>query len=464
MNFTKQVLRWTPTTVSWLSLFIMGVVVAGVGLTGATYVVEYLHERMTDHGYEHNQEISQRLKQRIALQVSESVGTSNTQLRQAVDLYGSFGYRVFVLTERGEIVADSLQQPTQPLEIKDSWLADLYPFVETRKLTSGKARATDEENHPLLIWMEEVAEADGNGDKYYLGIASDQHKFNDFLWELHWHLDAVLLSTYILIGLMGVFAMRGIGRAYERRLEALVNKRTQELEAAHEDVLAKTRLATIGQTASVLAHEMRNPLASIKLALSGMSNRDTLQERTRRRVELVVGEVDRLDSLLSQTLDYARPVLFSDHPVRFDQLLTMVIEQQQPLLDQHRLRIRRVECGECLVEHLDEAKMYQALLNVLKNAVEASPDGGEILVRLVPNEEESLDLLIANEGDAPDQKTLDQAFDIFYTTKPRGSGLGLGLVKRIVEEHGGRVSLSVDKTLGTCFSMHLPRTSTGIME
>ncbi len=86
--------------------------------------------------------------------------------------------------------------------------------------------------------------------------------------EAQLQLDAVLVLTYVLIAVIGYFIVRGFGRAYERTLEVQVEERTEALRIAHSEMLAKTRLATIGQTAAMLAHEMRNPLASIKLALS----------------------------------------------------------------------------------------------------------------------------------------------------------------------------------------------------
>lgn len=435
----------------------MGLVVAGVGLTGTGYVIDFLHERMTEHGLEHNREVSKRLGPLISSELAESQGRPHEQLSQAVDLYGSFGYRVFVITEKGQLLADSRSNDDLPRDISNSWLADLsLPVSSGVQISSGPAHATGEDQHPLLIWLDEISIASTDESVFFLGVASDQHKVNDFLGELHWNIDAVLLGTYVLIGLVGVFAMRAIGRAYERRLEAQLQKRTKELEEAHEDILTKTRLATIGQTASVLAHEMRNPLASIKLALSGVTHRDSLPERSRHRVELVKGEVDRLDSLLSQTLDYARPVKIFYQPIRIALLLSKVIDHQQPLLEKHGLGVRRIQCEECGLVSLDEEKIYQALLNVLKNAIEASPKGSEILVRSSSGEDGMLVILIANKGTPPSAETLNHAFDIFYTTKPRGSGLGLGLVKRIVEEHGGNVAFFVDPSLGTCFEIQLP--------
>lgn len=456
MTYARKTLRWTPGTVSWLSLFIMGLVVAGVGLVGTGYVIAYLQERMTAHGLEHNREISSRLKPLISPRLPDSTGKPDAQLKHLIDLYGSFGYRIFVITQNGKLLADSGPDNNLPSDIDNSWLATLRYPDNGKTIVSGPAHAAGEDGHPRLIWLEEISSDAASDTAFFLGVASDQHKVNAFLGDLHWHIDAVLLATYVLIGLVGVFAMRAIGRAYERRLEAQLRKRTSELEKAHEDILVKTRLATIGQTASVLAHEMRNPLASIKLALSSMTHRESLPDRALRRVELVKGEVDRLDSLLSQTLDYARPVKLSHHPVQMDSLLSKVIEQQQPLLDKRGLSIRRIACSACELIDLDEEKIHQALLNVLKNAIEAGPQGSEILVKSSRGADGTLIVLVANKGETPSAKTLNHAFDIFYTTKPRGSGLGLGLVKRIVEEHGGKVVLFVDPLLGTCCEIQLP--------
>jgi signal transduction histidine kinase len=277
----------------------------------------------------------------------------------------------------------------------------------------------------------------------------------EFLGDLHWHLDGVMLLTYVLIALLGYFSMRAIGRAYERRLETQVRERSLALEAAHEEVLRKARLATIGQTASVLTHEMRNPLASIKLALSGLKGVDTIPERERRRVGLVLGEVDRLDALLSETLDYVRPIKLSTKPVVLDRLLMQVIHRQRPLLDERRLRLDWEPCTGCAAIRLDEDKMYQVLLNLLKNAIEASPSGGEIGIRQF-RDGAQMALEITNGGEPLDPQTLERAFEPFYTTKPTGSGLGLGLVRRVVEEHGGDVALTSDAVSGTRVTLRLP--------
>ncbi|RLJ20496.1 hypothetical protein DJ031_05595 [bacterium endosymbiont of Escarpia laminata] len=264
-----------------------------------------------------------------------------------------------------------------------------------------------------------------------------------------------MLLTYVLITLLGYYAMRRIGRTYERRLESQVRDRTQALEAAHEEVLLKTRLATIGQMASVLTHEMRNPLASIKLALSGLRGSASLEDREHRRVDLVLGEVDRLDGLLSETLDYVRPVRLSAKPVDMNRLLSKVLKQQEPLLGEKGILLKHEGCSECTAMRVDETQIHQVLLNLIKNAIEASPQGGEVGTSL-RHEGNELIFEITNGGEPLSEEVMGRAFEPFFTTKPKGTGLGLGLVKRVVEEHGGRVTLASNVGIGTRLTLTFP--------
>lgn len=460
MKFGERRLSWTPTIVSWLSFVIMGLVVVGIGLTGTAYVVGYLHERLTAHGVDHNREIAESLRPVLAALISRPEPVSHTDLQQAVAAYGMFGYRLFVLDRQQQrLVADSQGEGHLPADLNTSWLSDIAAIATTDyelQAGEGPALALAEDGHPMLIWiagMQEVGTPDG---RWFLGVASDQRNLTEFLGDLHWHLDGIMLMTYVLIAFLGYFAMRAVGRVYERNLEAEVRERTLDLKAAHQEVLTNTRLATIGQTASVLAHEMRNPLASIKLALSAMSRQEDVPERTGRRIDLVLGEVDRLDALLSETLDFVRPVKLSAQPIVLDQLISQVIQWQRPLLDGRSITLHREVCADCTAIRLDEHKMHQVLLNLLKNAIEASLEGGEIRLKLFQDENQSVVLEIANGGEVLGAEILERAFEPFYTTKPRGSGLGLGLVKRIVEEHGGSITLSSDPSLGTCVTVTLP--------
>jgi signal transduction histidine kinase len=443
--------------VSWLSFVIMGLVVAGIGLIGTKHVIDYLHDRLTAHGIEHNREIAIQLRALLAPSLTGPAEPSPQALQQLVATYAAFGYRIFIVDrQRRRLVADSANTLAHPVALEASWLANASPTADgpdPLRLDKGPAIAFFQDHSPLLIWLE--AMPGPAQDRWLLGVASDQKTMKEFLGDLHWHLDGVMLLTYGLIAVLGYFSMRAIGRAYERRLETQVHMRSVALKAAHEEVLRKARLATIGQTASVLAHEMRNPLASIKLALSGLKGVDTIPGRERRRVGLVLGEVDRLHALLSETLDYVRPIKLSTKPVVLDRLLMQVIHRQRPLLEARRLRVNWESCRGCGALRLDEDKMYQVLLNLLKNAIEASPLDGQIGIRQFRDDAQEV-LEIRNGGEPMDPQTLERAFEPFFTTKPTGSGLGLGLVRRVVEEHGGDVTLTSDADSGTRVTLRLP--------
>ncbi|MDZ7752925.1 MAG: ATP-binding protein [Gammaproteobacteria bacterium] len=441
----------------------MGLIVAGVGLTGTAHVLGYLQERLLSHGIHHNRDIAENLLPYLR-PVLDSTGTpSRDPLQRTLERFGSLGYRLFVVDRaRRLLVADSRGMTHLPVPIDSSWLAGASSGIEGQgplRLVQGPAVTVSEGGLTTLIWLQQAGAGTSSEHPWLLGVASDQNTLVQFLGDLHWHLDLVLLITFVLIALLGHMALRGIGRMYERDLEAQVRQRTRELDLAHEAMVRNTRLAAIGQTASMLAHEMRNPLASIKLALGGLKDYGAIPERERRRVALVSGEVDRLDALLSETLDYVRPLQLSMEQVDVELLIAHVIRQQQPLLRKKAITVDRTKCNHCPAMRLDKAKMHQVLLNLLKNAVEASPPGSRIHVRHYRDGTIAM-VEVANPGDPIPPEVLERVFEPFCTTKPRGSGLGLVLVKRVVEEHGGQVIMASDAREGTRVILRLPLAAT----
>ena len=459
MSTLLKIVNWKPSTVSWLSFVFMGLIVAGVGLVGTAHVVNYLQLRLVDHGVEHNKEVALALIPKIEAVVSKDPADVLRILSQTIESYKSFGSQIFVLDRSNQSIAvDSKNFRISPIPIKESWLARATRLDGSAILLPqeiGSLSSLNADEHLMLIWLQEINIPEKG--RWVLGVANDQETLIDFMGDLHWHLDAVMLLTYILITFLGYYAVRSIGRAYERRLESEIWDRTQALEAAHEEVLLKTRLATIGKTASVLTHEIRNPLSSIKLALSGLKSSVILEDREQRRVDLMLGEVDRLDGLLSETLDYVRPVKLSDSPVNIDQLFRTVLKQQEPLMEEKEIRLDHVGCTDCSSMRVDVSQIHQVFLNIIKNAIEASPLGGEVSTSL-QREGDDLIVEINNQSETLDEDIVQRAFEPFFTTKPKGTGLGLGLVKRVVEEHGGMVTLASNLENRTRLTLSLPMT------
>jgi signal transduction histidine kinase len=453
--FNKQ-FALSPATVSAISFVLMVAIVAGIGFSGTTHVLNYLQERLVIHGIEHDREIASALLPNLEIVAANHPDDIPNRFIQEVKDFRTSGFRIFVIDRNKQtLIVDSEAPLDTSLPINESWLGKATRLDGTQfdlLHDIGAARVVGENYHPMLLWLQVIDQPQLEG--WILGVANDYETLTGFMGDLNLHLDLVLLLTYLLIIVLGYFAMRGVGRSYERRLEADVVERTQELETAHKDVLLKTKLATIGETASVLTHEMRNPLASIKLALSGLQGSE-MGEREHRRVELVLGEVDRLNSLLSETLDYVRPVKLSLKPVDLLQLLIMIINQQRPVIEQKSIHFDLKGCDNCTAMHIDEAQIHQVFLNLIKNAVEATPADGEISA-VMSREEEALTVVITNGGDLLSEEVLQKAFDLFFTTKSKGTGLGLGLVKRVVEEHGGSVELFSNQQVGTRVTLRFP--------
>ena len=218
------------------------------------------------------------------------------------------------------------------------------------------------------------------------------------------------------------------------------------------------RLAAVGRLAANMAHEIRNPLASISGAVQ-MLVKDLPTDGMRGRlVEIVLNESGRLNDLVGDFLEYARPAPMA--PIAVD--MAHIIDEVLLLLE-HRslppnLKIIR-EYGECLVAHVDPQQMRQAIWNLCLNAVQAMPDGGgEIRIgsRLLPGDPPRLQLWIADTGSGIADQDLPHIFEPFYSTKAEGSGLGLALVYRVMQDHGGQVDVKTREGEGTTFTLTLP--------
>ncbi|BAO44374.1 sensor histidine kinase [Thiolapillus brandeum] len=458
MGIKKFIRDQKPLTISLISFLLMLAIVITVGLTGGNHIIRYLQVQLMEHGIMHNEDVIKGLRPLLerALQDGKPINRVISDFQSFIDHAEPFGVRLFLIDrKRNLVIADSATAKKLPFPVNRLLGAparqlDGTPISDLGHWRGAAWRVNKAGNIELLS----LRNIDTDGPAWTLGVSSDLSELLSFMDELHFHLDTVLLITYGIIGLLGFMMLRWVGRRYESGLEEQVVQRTNELESVHQKLLEHARLATIGQTASVMAHEMRNPLASMKLALSSVSRSRTLSDRERQRVDLVVGEVDRLEAMLSDTLEYVQPIEKDETPVLLDDLLDQVLELEQPLMNECGIRLERQRCHRCSPLHLDSNKMRQVLLNLVKNAREATPDNGMISIGL-QQVSQGLLLKIHNQGEPASREVLEQAFDFFFTTKARGTGLGLGLVKRVVEAHGGSVALHSDDT-GVTAEVRLP--------
>lgn len=237
--------------------------------------------------------------------------------------------------------------------------------------------------------------------------------------------------------------------------------RLRELEAA---IHRSERLAVVGELAAGIAHELRNPLASISGAVQLLSRGDGLDPEDRTLMDIVRQESERLERLITDFLLYARPSLRAQSPVCLSELVRMT----QMVFDQDTSTASGTHCVvDCADDHWvsgDSDQLQQVLWNLLTNAahaVEACEDRAiTVRVRSVAaaaaDSHDWVELTVQDRGPGIPDHLQGRIFDPFFTTRPRGTGLGLAIVHRIVEEHGGTLALASAPDRGTRVAVLLP--------
>lgn len=225
-------------------------------------------------------------------------------------------------------------------------------------------------------------------------------------------------------------------------------------------LVESTRLANIGQFASGIVHEIRNPLATIGLAMDHLKGLDGLPQGTRKRVDLAASEVARLERLLADILLYAKPIVLQRTHLDLVDLIQDTVAAESA---DARGAIE-LAASHCPPVAADPDRLRQVLINLLHNALQASPDGETVRVRCDPDGPAWVQVEICNGGTPIAEQDLERVFEPFVTSKRGGTGLGLPIVRRIVAAHGGEISLRSDAQRGTRAILRLPAVDAGRTE
>ena len=215
----------------------------------------------------------------------------------------------------------------------------------------------------------------------------------------------------------------------------------------------------IGEWAAGLAHEIKNPLAGIKVSVEVLLDDLNISEEDRAIVLKAVGEIQRIETLLKSLLNFAKPPELQLSAIDMNDLLdqTITFSLKHPLLSSNssmEINIVKDFDGAIPETLADPMQLKQVFLNLALNAIEAMPDGGRLGVKTnYDKNTETIKIEISNTGDGIDKEMIDDIFKPFFTTKSKGSGLGLAITRRIVEQHGGVISVTSDPGKGTVFNI-----------
>ena len=229
-----------------------------------------------------------------------------------------------------------------------------------------------------------------------------------------------------------------------------------EIQHLRKEIDRSRRLASIGRLAAGVAHEIRNPLSSIKGFATYFRERYRDVPEDEKTADIMVQEVDRLNRVISQLLEFARPMHIQLQSVALrpfiERSLTMVASQAAD----RNITIVSDLSPEGANLSIDADRISQVLLNLYLNAFDAMEGGGTLSVKLSMHDERRVKIEISDTGHGIEAKDLEKIFDPYFTTKSSGTGLGLAIVHRIVEAHGGELRVQSERGQGTTVSVTLP--------
>ncbi len=230
----------------------------------------------------------------------------------------------------------------------------------------------------------------------------------------------------------------------------------KDMRALHEQLVQSEKMAALGAMMAEITHEIRNPLVSI----GGFSRRlaKKLQDSEEKKyIDIILSEVTRLEGIIHDNLSYIKEMAPQLASADVNDLVQEILMLYEDELAHRRIRVERQFSLSMPAIRIDAGQIKQAAINILKNAMEAMENGGTLTIRTCPPDEKGeVAIEFGDTGPGISPKTKQHIFNPYYTTKPRGTGLGLPITNRIVKAHGGRVELRNKDGGGAVFTIKLP--------
>jgi signal transduction histidine kinase len=286
-----------------------------------------------------------------------------------------------------------------------------------------------------------------------LGLFLDKARSQiSFTRKSHFYNLSIFMVTALIVGIIAFYIL------IARNSYKIINSALKEAEEINRAIMEKmrqsARLSALGEFSAGIAHEIRNPLTSIKTFTQLLQTEYEDPNFRKEFVDSVTREVNRINRIVNDLLDYSRPRADNRQATDIAKLVDETLASVIPAYNEHHITIKK-NYNQTPPVVIDPEQVRQVLVNLVINAVEAMPSGGSITCTIRENKGEA-EIEIADTGKGIPEDTVKQIFTPFFTTKVGGTGLGLSIVQRIVNEQGGRIEVASSRDQGTQFKLFLP--------
>lgn len=235
----------------------------------------------------------------------------------------------------------------------------------------------------------------------------------------------------------------------------LLFRDVSHIRRMEKEVARSRHLSSISSLAAGVAHEIRNPLSSIKGFAVYLKERLRTDSEDVKIADIIVEEVERLNRVITQLIEFARPLDVKKEPIRLSDIIKRTITLIESQAKKNNIDVMFTIDGDESAVDADPDKVRQVFLNIFLNAIEASHSGGRLAVTLTREREHAL-VAVADNGAGISEGDLPRIYDPYFTSKPSGTGLGLAVVQKIMDAHGGKMDVQSARGKGTTVSLLFP--------
>ncbi|MGB9698659.1 MAG: ammonium transporter [Thermodesulfobacteriota bacterium] len=354
---------------------------------------------------------------------------------------------------------DKIQNISLPYDAQDNILS--RAIKERRPFIVEDARRDPRVNRDLITFLDVRSLAAVpllSRQKVLGGIAADNLTSDDHISEKKLQ-SLMIFANQAALALENALMYEEL-KAFSSQLEERVKKAAAELQQTQEQLMRSEKLATLGQLSAGIAHEIRNPLTSIKILIHSLVDEEATPASREKDLAVIESEIERVNKIIRQFLDFARPRPPALRKIDLHKLLEETLHLITYELEAQEIILEKNFRDKNPYVAVDAEQMKQVFLNILLNAVQAMPQGGKLAVATFRENSasggEELVISFRDSGEGIPPEIKEKIFEPFFSTKEEGIGLGLPIVQRIIEEHKGKIKVESYPPKGTTFYIYLP--------